>query len=886
MSWLDRIWKSLRTKKLQAEIQQELETHLGMLEDEAASEGLNAKDARTRARKQFGSLTAQVDQVRDVDSWFFLNDVRQDVRYALRQMRKYPGFAALAVGMTALGIASVTTIFSLVDAVLFHSLPYKDVSRLVYLWTPNSKLAGANIPQEIGPNYPDALTWQEESHSFSSMATVREHVFSVGRGDTTLRTGGAIVGEKFFQTLGVQPKLGRGFDTADTREGHGHVAVISEGLRRELFAGKSSALGQNIQLDRQPYEVIGVMPNGFGYPFEGDIPYGAAHYGQSKVWIPLTMSNATRSRVHFDSADGMIGRLRAGISAQQAQAELRTIETRLDALYPPELQGYSVLVRSLRDSIVGPAEVLLLVLLGAVGVVLLIVCGNVSNLLLARATTRAEELAIRVSLGAGRGRLIRQILTESMVISISGCCLGVLLSLAAIRLLLTMNPGNLPRFEATGLNWPVLGISIVVSVAAGLFFGLLPALTASKTNLNRELRKGGNRGAVNSSRLIGQILIAAEVGISFVLLIAAGLLIHSYLNLEAINPGYLRSTLTMNLHLDERYKTPEQRRNVFLNYLAKLRATPGISEAGAGSDIPLDNYESLTALEMKGIGTPKDLIDGRTITPGYFEAFGMRLLSGRGFEERDLLPDSRVMVVNQAFVRAFLGRRDPLTVQIRTGWNTHDAPWWRVIGVIGNRRHSKLEEAPRPEFYQPYWGSDGSDLHFVIRSALASEQLAGLARGVLHKLDPELTLDDVRTMDERMAEANARRRFQTTLLSVFGALAILLALGGIYGVLSYSVRQRTKEIGVRVALGAGHWNVLALILGQGLTPVLAGLAAGIATALFLTRLIRSWLYGVTAADPVTYGVLVTFVLLAAAIACYFPASAATRVDPVIAIRND
>ncbi len=391
---------------------------------------------------------------------------------------------------------------------------------------------------------------------------------------------------------------------------------------------------------------------------------------------------------------------------------------------------------------------------------LLIACGNVSNLLLARATARVEEITIRVSLGAGRIRLIRQMLTEAIVLALSGCFIGLALSLGAVQLLLRMNPGNIPRFDAAAISWPVLLVSIAVSILSGVLFGLIPAVLASRANLSQGLNRGGNKGSLSTSRFAGQTLIAAEVAMSFALLITAGLLIHSYFRLQAENPGYLRSTLTMNLQLDGRYNKPQQRRAFFLNYLARLRESPGVLQAGAGSDIPLDNSESLTVVEVKGFGKPKDLIDSRSITPGYLAAFGMKMLAGRAFNDQDMKSNSEAVIVNQAFVKAFMAGRDPLTVQVRSGSDVQRRPWASVVGVVGDRKHSTLEETPRPEYYQPYSPAyDTGSLHFAIRSVLPAGQLASMARTTLHQLDRELALDDVHTMDERMAEANARRRF-------------------------------------------------------------------------------------------------------------------------------
>ncbi len=887
MSWLNRIWNSLSSRRLRDEVRQELETHLGMLEDAAVSQGSSASEARAQARKQFGSLAVQTDRVQDVSLSIHLHELAQDVRFAFRQMRRRPGFAIVAVLITAFGISSATTIFSLVNAVLFHSLPYKDPSRLVYLWTPNPRF-GANVPREIGPSYPDALEWEAHNRSFSSMAMIRQRVFNVSLSGMAERRGGASVSSAFFQTLGVQPKLGRSFALFDSQPEHDRVAIISDRLWRQLFAGQPSALGKSIQLDRLKYKVIGIMPEEFGYPFEGDIPYGAADYDRADVWVPMVLSSADRTdRINPQSADALIARLRQNITVPEAQRELASTEKRLNLLYAPDLRGWTVWVNSLRDTIIGPVRTLLWTLLAAVAVVLLIACGNVSNLLLARTTARMEEITIRVSLGAGRGRLIRQMLTESVALALSGCLLGVILSLGAVRLLLGMNPGNIPRFDATAVNWPVLLVSILVSICSGVLFGLVPALLASRINLKRELNKGGNKGSLGTSRLAGQTLIAAEVALSFGLLIAAGLLIRSYIQLQNQNPGYLRSTLTMNLQLDSRYSKPEQRHALFLNFLQRLHQMPGVLQAGAGDDIPLDRYESLANVEIKGFGRPKELIDSRVITPGYLAAFGTNLVAGRSFNERDMQPGSGAVIVNQAFVKAFLAGRDPLTVQVRSGSNIENRPWEAVVGVVGDRRHSKLEEAPRPEYYRPYLPSyDTWNLHFAIHSLLPANQVALMARNTLRQLDPDLALDDIHTMEERMADANARRRFQTILLSTFGLIAILLALGGIYGVLMYSVRQRTREMGLRMALGAKRLHVFAMILKQGLSAVVIGLVLGIIAAFALTRFISSWLYGVPASDPLTYTLLSILVLLVATAACLIPAFDAMRVDPVVAIRDE
>ncbi len=560
----------------------------------------------------------------------------------------------------------------------------------------------------------------------------------------------------------------------------------------------------------------------------------------------------------------------------------------MDPLYPPELRGWSVLITPLVDTIIGPVSKMLWLLLAAVGFVLLIATANVANLLLAKAAGRIHEITIRASLGAGRLRLIRQMLTEALLLALAGCCLGVVISFGAVRILIRLNPGNIPRFEQTAVDWRVLLVALTVSILSGAFFGLAPAFLASRLQMTESLGRASNKGAIGGSTRVRQALIAAEVALAFVLLAGAGLLIRSYLKLQAQNPGYLGSTLTMNLQLDGRYNKPEQRRALFLQFLDRIRHIPGVICAGAGSDIPLDHYESIGIVEVKGYGTPRNMIDTRAISPGYIPAFGMRLVAGRPFGDFDLKNADRVVMVNEAFANAFMKNRDPLSVQVRfasTSTATH--PWATVIGVVANRRHSTLEEIPRPEYFQLYSASyDTSNLHFAVRSHLASAQLAASVRNILHEIDPALALDDVRTMDERIAAANARRRFQTILLSAFSFVAILLALGGIYGVLAYSVRQRTKEMGLRMAIGASPLHIFLLVLRQGMGAVVCGLMLGVAAALFLTRAISSWLYQVPSSDPLTYCLVPLLVLAVSSFACFIPALDAINVDPATAIRDE
>ncbi len=887
MSFFTKLWNSLWSRKLSIGIQQEMETHLALLADEARAKGLSPHAAQLEARQRFGNHGRHFENTRDTSLSNLLDDLAHDIRFALHQLRRNCGFTSVAVLVIGLGIGSVTTIFTLVDAVLVHSLPYAAAERLVYLWTPNP-LFGPGVAREIAPMFPDFYEWQRTNHSFSSLAMVDQRMVNLGNGGAVKRIGSAFVTASFFEILGARPKIGRAINGTDDEPGRGEVAVISDAIWREQFSGNPDAIGKALVLNREKYTVIGVMPGSFGYPFEGDIPYVAPGFRRTEVWIPLALDGARRTdRTNFDNVAAAIGRLRPGVSVKQAQAELTVTEKRLDVLNPAgPMRGWLALVVPFTETILGPVTKMLWLLMAAVGLVLMIACGNVANLLLARVAGRLTEIALRAGLGAGRNRILRQMLTESMVLAFLGGAVGVAVTFGAVRVLARINPGNIPRFDQMSVNLPVLALAIAVSALSGVLFGFTPILAASKTSLS-ELLKSGNRGMTGSSNRLRQALIVAEVALAFVLLAGAVLLIRSEIELQARNSGFSSSTLTMNLPLDGRYTKPEQRTGFFLQFLEKLRHLPGVVSAGASSDLPLDHSESLGNVEIKGFGKPKSMVDTRWVTPGYFEALGLPLLAGRPFDAHDMKDVPSAVIVNQAFVSAFMQGQDPLSFQVRSGSNLSSRPWASVAGVVGNIRHSSLEENPRPEYFLPYRRSfDAWNLHFAARLRVPEQIVIRSVRRALHDLDPALALDDVRTMKERMAEANARRRFQTVLLTAFAGIALFLAMIGIYGVIAFLVRQRTPEIGLRMALGASSQQVLAMVVRQGLGLVAIGLAFGVGIALLSVRIISAWLYGIAPNDPLTFGLLPVLVLAVAACACLVPAVTASRVDPAVAIRNE
>ncbi len=801
-----------------------------------------------------------------------------DLRYAARTLAAAPAFAAMALLITALGIGATVSVFSVVNAVLLRSLPYGHPGRLVYLFSPNRNFQG--VPEELGPNIPDFYDWQRLSHGFSQMTLLRPAQLNLVEGGESARVDGAFVAGNFFRTLEVRAWLGRTIGDGDDRPGHELVAVISGALWRSRFGSDPRIVGRRIQLNRRLYTIVGVMPEEFGYPFDGDIPYESSATGRTDVWLPAAYTAAEKAdRVNFESADA-IGRLRDGVPAPAAEAELAAIEKNLQPRYAAMWRGFSAMVRPVVETIIGPVEKMLWLLLGAIGIVLLIAVANVANLLLARAAGRGHEMGIRTALGAGRGRLVRQMLTESLLVSLVGGALGVALAYAAVRVLTRLNPGGIPRFDSAGVDGRVLLVALALSIGAGLAAGMAPALAASRASVNELLKSGGTRiaGPMHRGRFA---LIVAEVALSVVLVTASTLLIRSYLALTAVQPGFSPATLTFQVRLDDRYSTPALQAGFERRFLEKLKSLAGAGAVGASSSTPLSKHESVTFAEIRGFGRAPSAIENYSVTPDYRKALGVPLLAGRDFDARDT--GTPVVIVNREFAQAYFAGRNPLGGEIRSGvGDLSAAPWLRVVGVIAGIRHNALDEPSLPLIWQP---ADEAD-RFALECRAPAGVLAGRARAALRSLDPVLTLDDVRTMRQRMGESSARRRFQTTLLTGFAALAVALALSGLYALMAFSVRQRRQEIGVRIALGASRGRVVGMILSQGLRMTAWGLVIGLAASFAATRLIAAWLFGVRATDPVSFAAVPLFVAAVACCACIAPAWNAARIRPMEALRQE
>jgi len=802
-----------------------------------------------------------------------------DLQYAVRIFAKSPAFTLMAVLTMAMGVGANTAIFSLVNAVLLRSLPYGDPARLAYIWTPNNHFKA--VPHELSPTNGDFYDFQRLSRSFSEMALFGPAGFRLDGGD---HIEGAIVAGNFFRTIDVQPELGRTIEPEDK-----NVVVISHALWLARFAGTSAVLGQSLRLDGKPYSIIGVMPPSFHFPSKNETPQSSMTEA-AEVWIPTALTPKEKANHDEGCCDGTLARLAPGVSFKQAQAEMSSLMVGIDQEHT-QLQGWSVWVAPFTESIVGPVRALMWVLMGSVSLVLLIACGNVANLLMARAAGRVHELGVRSALGAERARLIRQLVTEAMLLACGGGATGVLLAFAGVRLLLRLNPGDIPRIDETSIDGRVLVFSVATSLVTGFLFGLLPAISASRIDIVALLKQGGSKGAAGSSNRLRHALIVAEVALSVVLLAGAGLLIRSYLVLQASDKGFSSTPLSMRVDMDlaGNPQLLQKRHAFFHELLSRIESLPGVRRAALVDNLPLTHSESVTFMEIEGNKEEAQAIDMRLATPAYFPTMGVRLVEGRLLDDRDIWGQPTHLLVTQAFVERFFAGKNPLGRRIKFPTASEDsrADSRIIVGVVSNVKHGNLEEMPRAEVFGSIWQwGGGCCAQVVVEASGQREPLAAAMRHIARSIDPSVTVSEVRSMEEIISAANAGRRFQTSLLSIFAAIALMLALVGIYGLMTYSVKQRTPELGIRMTLGASRAEILAMVLRQGVGLTAIGVVIGIGGALALTRLLTASLYGVKATDPVTFYAVPALILVVSAAACLVPAWKATRIDPAIALRYE
>ena len=879
---LHRLHSLFRRTPLDRELEAEISSHLQLAIDENLQRGLSPSEARRQAFIHFGGLQQAKEHHRDARSLPFLDTLFQDLRFAFRALRKSPGFTAVAVLTLALGIGANASIFSVVYAVLLKALPYPQPNRLVMVYENVNLPTYQNSRNEVTPgNFSD---WTKQNTVFENMAAYRNRSFNLTDAGEPLRIEGELVSANFFTTLQIQPVLGRAFAPEEDRPGASHVLVMSDGLWKSHFGSDPQILGKNLLLDGESYEVIGVMPPGFHFPDLDD-----------QLWAPLGLSPTdwdNRGSHFFD----VFARLKPGMTLEQAQAQMSLIAAHLTTLYPQSNTGQTVNLVPLREDVVGAVRPTLFVLWGSVGLVLLIVCANVANLLLARASARHREMAVRLALGAGRLRLFRQLLTESTVLALCGCTLGLLLARWGVSALKLLAAERLPRTDEFTLNAPVLIFSAGIAIFAGLLAGLAPALQAGQGNVHDTLKAGTRAATAGSRSRIRNLLVIAETALGVVVVIGAGLLLRSFLRIEQAPLGFQpQGVLTFRaIPRGQKYSSLLQRAAFYRQAIERIGVLPGVNSAAAVTFIPLTFVRGSKGLTIEGrplIAPGQIPMAGYdVITPGYFATMRTPLREGRDFSWSDTPETQLVILINESMARTYWPHEDPLGKRIRQGGpNDHQVPWLTIAGVVGDMREFDPLTAPRPTMYFPmtqFPESGGILRDWVVRTAGDPLTLASSVRSAIWSVDKDLAVTRVRTMEGVRSLSIASQRLNLLLFALFATLALVLATVGTYGVMAYSVAQRTREIGIRMALGARRTDVLRIVLAQGFRLAALGLLVGIAAALTLTRLMSSMIYGISSTDAATFITVALLLAFAALAACYIPARRAMRVDPIVALRYE
>ena len=815
----------------------------------------------------------------------------QDLRYAVRMLLKKPGFTLIAVLALALGIGANTAIFSVVNAVLLRPLPYPHPDRLVMVW---QRLTGASAYPQLPCSAPDYIDYRDQTRTLENVAAFDNDNFTLVTSTGSERVSGTRVSANLFPLLGISPLRGRVFTTAEDQFAHDNVVVLSYGTWERRFGSDPAVLGKTLVLDRKPHQVIGVMPKEFDFPAQGILNGPTPEF-----WIPMAF---TPDQIGPDGRGDnynirTIARRKPGVTIPEASADVDRISQRIHASYPPAIQKLFSLdgfVTDLHQQAVGNIRTLLLVLLGAVGFVLLIGCANVANLLLAKAAGRRREVAIRTALGAGRLRLVRQLLTESALLGLTGGTVGLLIAYWLTQLMIQFSPGDVPRLAEAQLNLPVLTFTLAISIFTGLLFGLAPALEVSKADLNTDLKEGSRGAAAFRRSRLRSVLVVAEVALSLVLLAGAGLLLRSFVKLRNIplgfNPDHL---LTMSVALPEtKYQTKVQVQSFYSELIERTQALAGVKSAAVATGLPLMGQWDIVITPENRVDNGKSLTTAyfAGVTPGFHRTLGISLLKGRLFTDADDQQGPAVAIVNESMAHRYWPNQEALGKRFKWGPEDSKRSWITIVGIVANLKENSLAADIGPGGYLPIpqipRESPRLGFRLAVRTSSDPTAIVSSLRQIVRSLDPEVPLFQVRTMQEVLSESIAARRFNMLLLAAFAGLALLLASIGIYGVMSYSVSQYTHEIGIRMALGARAADVLQLIVRQGMALVLIGLAAGAAGALALTRVMSSLLFDVKPWDPLTLTSVSVLLAAVAFAASYIPARRATRVDPMIALRYE
>ncbi|HTH47047.1 MAG TPA: ABC transporter permease [Candidatus Limnocylindria bacterium] len=815
-----------------------------------------------------------------------------DLKFAFRQLLKNPGFTTVAVLTLALGIGANTAIFSVINAVLLKPLPYHEPDRLMVVWADNPSF---NLGiHELPPSQQDVLDWRQRAQSFTQVAAVSSVQADLSRNGELTRIGGVSVTANFFPTLGVTPILGRGFTAEEEQPGKDKVVVISDGLWQREFGGDPKVIGTSITLNNESRVVVGIMPAGFNFPRSAEMPPPYNLPVQSELWLPV----ARDAKFWQDDVNRqfiVISRLKPGVTQARAQAEMDLMAQQAATERPEAHAGWTTHLRPLALQVAGQTRSVLFVLLGAVAFVLLIACVNVASLLLCRSAARRKEMAIRAAIGAGRARVIRQLLTESVLLALLGGGLGLLLGAGSLKLLLALSPPNLPRLHEAAFDGTVFCFALGLTLLTGILFGLVPALHTSKVNLTEALNAAG-RGNSDGGRWPSHVgLVTGQVAIAFALLVGAALVIQSFRHMLTLDPGFSK-TGVCSFDLTFRgasYEKGASRIALFQQIQERLRAIPGVDSVAMVSHLPLGGSENVSYFFVEGMPQPspgqEPLGQQRVVTAGYFRTMGVNLVRGRDFDATDTPGKPPVTLINETLARQFFPGADPIGKRIRTK-ESGENEWATIIGIVRDVRANALELKPTPGFFFPYsqqptyW----EEMTVVVRgneAALTVPPESALRRE-LKAVDPALPMANYRTMEAIVSKAVARPRFGSLLLGLFAATALVLTAVGLYGVVAYTVSRRIRELGIRLVLGAQRGDVLRLVLSQGMRPVLVGLGLGLVSAFGLSRFLAALLFEVNPSDPPTFILASALLVGVALLACWLPARRASRVDPVVALRSE
>src|SRR5262252_175629 len=886
MEWFNILMARLRAlfrrESVLRDIEEELRVHVEMETETNIRRGMPPNEARAAALKSFGNVGRNTELGYDIRGGGWLETLRQDLRFGARMLLKQPGFSLIALLTLALGIGANTAIFSVVNAVLLRPLPYREAERIVAI----QELSKEGERKMVTPA--NFLDWRAQQTTFASLAAISTRRANLALTAEAERIDLAVVSANFFDVFGLRAERGRLFAAADEQAGHAPVVVVSHSLWQSRFGGANDLVGRNVTIDGKSYTVVGIAPQGFQYP------------GETEAWLPpLRLAPESNERMDVTQVRGFgylsaVALLKPGVSLAQAAGEMETITARLRRQYPDTNNPRFNRVVSLRKHLVGETDTMLWLLFGAVCFVLLIACANVANLSLVRAAARQKEMAIRAALGASRGRVIGQLLTESTLLAVAGGALGWMLAVWGVELMTRLLPRDFPRLREISLDWRVLLFTLLASVSTGILFGLAPAWQSAKTDVHETLKESA-RGATGGwrQRRLRHLLIVAEIALSLVLLVGAGLMLRSFMHLQSVSAGFTpQQVLTARLSpAGAAYRADPAYISYFRRVIERVSLIPGIEAVGAINTLPLSwGPTAEYRIEGRPLLTPDKWPEAeyRTVSSDYFRALSIPIMQGRAFNERDNEAAPQVMIVNQALARRDFPGENPVGKRINLGATdrTGQPVWFEIVGVAANVRSPELTEESQPEFYLSGLQDTFDEMSLVIRATVEPASLASAVRQAAAEVDKTQPVSNLTTMEAFVNEAYARPRFNLVLLGLFGGLALLLSAAGIYGVMAYGVAQRNNELGLRLALGAQPRDVMNLILRQGLRLISVGLVLGLVSALALTRLMKSLLFGVNATDAVTFAAVTLLLLVVALLACLIPARRATRVDPLATLRQE